>query len=241
MSCPGVGVSYYDESNVWPIVFQSIADRLPLKHVEWTNRVGVTQIIPEIAIDFYPQNDRRWIRTVENDDRETMHWYRDPFLHIYVVKCEEIDVYRNQVRPQLQKWLETMRQEQNEWLIVYVPIGTRTPVNQNTALSILRGTSSDNSVYKKIYDKIRTEFHQSKEGDRSFKVEMLHGGGTIAGAAPGQQQQHDSQWSQFLVLLRQGVMASFEHKSIFYEQQTRQLEAQVQFSRRLFHSILIKV
>ena len=139
-------------------------------------------------------------------------------------------MYRSTIRPKLRSWVDEMVGNANEWLILYVPIGTRAPITSGSGtLSLLRGTASDSTgakVYKKIYDKIRGEFYHKREGDRSFKVEMFDGA-NITGAAPGQQSQNDSQWTELLLRLRDGVMASFERKSIYYENEAKKLENQV--------------
>lgn len=241
-------VGYHDEGGSWPFVAASLSQRLPLRCIEWKNLVGATKFIDRLPLAFVAQ------RELELDSAAL------PLVCVYLVQCEDMDHYRASVKQRLGAWIERMNAAKVEWMVLYVPLGTRAKG---------RGASSSTSVYKKIFDKIRANFahrrpnlstagimmgasasltgansnssnnsssvgggssnSNSSSGsgfsasERICKIEIFEGN-SIAG---GQQQQHESQWSELLLRLRHCVMDAFQVKCYQYEEEVRVLDAKV--------------
>uniref|UniRef100_K3XA51 TRAPPC10/Trs130 N-terminal domain-containing protein n=1 Tax=Globisporangium ultimum (strain ATCC 200006 / CBS 805.95 / DAOM BR144) TaxID=431595 RepID=K3XA51_GLOUD len=225
---PELKVGYCDESGSWPFVAASLSQRLPLRCIEWKNLVGATKFIDRLPVTFVAQ-----------DDLDTL-----PLVCIYLVKCEDMELYKSSVKLRLSAWVDKMNAAKVEWMVLYVPLGTRA-----------KGRSSNTSVYKKIFDKIRADFahRRSSSGtssllsgsspgapssaslsgnssgsshasERICKIEILEGN-SVVGAAPGQHQQHESQWSELLLRLRHCIMDAFQSKCYQYEEEVRVLDA----------------
>ncbi|KAG3103462.1 hypothetical protein PI125_g13851 [Phytophthora idaei] len=211
---PGLRVGYTDEGGVWQFLAPSLSQRLPLRAIEWRNLVGVTKRIDQLPLHF----DEISVQNVKKDL---------PLACIYLVKCEDLDSYRSVVRPPLVAWVDAMTAAKVEWLVLYVPLGTRPKATGNVP----------NPVYRKIFDRLRADFAHRKGGpllggaigpasttsalqEKVCKIDTLEGTSVL-----GQQQQHESQWTELLLRLRHCVMDAFQTKCFQYEESLRVLDA----------------
>ncbi|KAK1934576.1 Trafficking protein particle complex subunit 10 [Phytophthora citrophthora] len=210
---PGLRVGYTDEGGVWQFLAPSLSQRLPLRAIEWRNLVGVTKRIDQLPLHFVEI-------AVENVEKDL------PLACVYLVKCEDLDSYKGVVRPPLVAWTDAMTAAKVEWLILYVPLGTRPKAAGNLP----------NPVYRKIFDRLRADFAHRKGGallsgaigpasanatlqERVCKIDTLEGTSYL-----GQQQQHESQWTELLLRLRNCVMDAFQTKCFQYEENLRALD-----------------
>lgn len=213
-------VGFHDEGGSWPFVAASLSQRLPLRNIEWRNLVGQTKAIDKLPITFVAQSEL-----------ETL-----PLVCLYLVKCEDLEHYRASAKARLAAWVERMNAAKVEWMVLYVPLGTRARASGSRH-------ANASSVYKKIFDKIRADFAHKRPsvsassssvasasaaspGERICKIEILEGN-SIAGAAPGQHQQHEAQWSELLLRLRHCILDAFQIKCSQYEDDVRVLDAKV--------------
>ncbi|KAI9913073.1 hypothetical protein PsorP6_005720 [Peronosclerospora sorghi] len=213
---PGLRVGYTDEGDVWQFLAPSLLQRLPLRAIEWRNLVGVTKRIEQLPLHFVEIS-------VENVEKEL------PLTCLYLVKCEDFDTYKNSVRLALTNWVEAMTAANVEWLVLYVPLGTRSKASGN----------APNPVYKKIFDRLRADFFVVKKAPTSLGAAMSSSSTSAAGLDKvckidvlegtsffGQQQQHESQWTDLVGRLRHCIMDAFEIKCFQYEEQLRVLDTQ---------------
>lgn len=135
---PGLRIGYHDEGGLWPFIFPSLTMRLPLRAIEWKNLVGVTQTIDRLPLHFVPDLGT-----------ESMA----PLVCINVIKCEEMDRYKSTIRPQIALWIDSMNAAKVDWMLLYVPLGTRGKAG---------GRTGNSNIYKKIFDKIRLDFSHKK-------------------------------------------------------------------------------
>uniref|UniRef100_A0AAV1TQP6 TRAPPC10/Trs130 N-terminal domain-containing protein n=1 Tax=Peronospora matthiolae TaxID=2874970 RepID=A0AAV1TQP6_9STRA len=210
---PGLRVGYADVGGVWQLLAPSFLQRLPLRAIEWRNLVGVTQRIDQLFLHFVEMS-------VKNVKKELF------LTCLYLVTCEDLDKYKSVVRPAVAAWIEAMTAAHIEWLVLYVPLGTR----PKTA-----GTDAPNPVYKKIYDRLRADFAQKKNGvlaaasassssllqERVCKLDALEGTSVVG----KRQQQHEAQWTEVLLRLRHCIMDAFQIKCFQYEDSLRALDA----------------
>ncbi|CAI5714058.1 unnamed protein product [Peronospora destructor] len=211
---PGLRVGYTDEGGVWQFLAPALSQRLPLRGIHWRNLVGVTKRINQLPLYFIEIS----VKIVKNEL---------PITCIYLVKCEDFDSYKHIVRPALATWVKAMTAAKVEWLILYVPLGTRPKAAGNRP----------NPIYRKIFDRLMTDFGSKKSSslgaiigsdinssviqERVCKIDTLEGISVV-----GQQQQHESQWTKLLVRLKDCIMGAFQIKCFQYEEKLRILDAQ---------------
>ncbi len=150
-------------------------------------------------------------------------------VYLFVVKCEDLESYKNTVKPALTTWVDRMNLHKNEWLVLYVPLGTQASTTASRGLSSFSQTFRDSSsnVYRKICDKMKSDFMGKNDKlDRICKIEVFEGT-TVQGAAPGQQQQHEAQWSELILKVKSCIMEAFDARCSEYEAQLRLLDAKV--------------
>jgi hypothetical protein len=107
------------------------------------------------------------------------------------------------------------------WLIVYFPLG-----NYST------------ESYAKVFAKISSDFYFDKSGDRTVMLtvpsednpvnassSMSFNLSTHGSSAMLQVQQSHNSFSDFLSKLREGIVASFQHRSALYDSDIRRLDA----------------
>ncbi|KAG6621945.1 putative trafficking protein particle complex subunit 10 [Phytophthora cinnamomi] len=215
---PGLRVGVADEGGVWQFVAPALAQRLPLRAIEWRNLVGVTKRIEQLPLHFL--------------ELRAGGAQEPPPTCVYLVKCEDLDAYRSAVRPPLAAWVDAMTAARVEWLVLYVPLGTRAKAAGN----------QPNAVYRKVFERLRADFAHPRRGgalligaasaaasassassaalqERVCKIETLEGASVL-----GQQQQHESQWTELLLRLRRCVMDAFQTRCFQYEERLRVLD-----------------
>ncbi|KAE9308028.1 hypothetical protein PF008_g21079 [Phytophthora fragariae] len=217
---PGLRVGVTDDGGVWQFVAPSLSQRLPLRAIEWRNLVGVTKRIEQLPLHFVAARSGE----------------EPPPTCVYLAKCEDLDAYRSAVRPPLAAWVDAMTAAKVEWLVLYVPLGTRAKAAGN----------QPNPVYRKIFERLRADFAHPRRGgallggaigpasassslslsqsstllERVCKIDTLEGTSVL-----GQQQQHESQWTELLLRLRRCVMDAFQTRCFQYEERLRVLDA----------------
>ncbi|KAJ0394660.1 hypothetical protein P43SY_007945 [Pythium insidiosum] len=150
LASPGLRVAYRDDGGVWPFVAPSLALRLPLRAIEWQNHVGATKRIDRLPLHFEPAAER---------DAEL------PLLSVFVIKCEETERYKTTLKPQIAQWIERMNAARVDWMLLYVPLGTR-------------AKAAGSNVYKKIFDKIKADFSHKKSASSGSSAGGGSGGGS---------------------------------------------------------------
>eukprot|EP00158_Paraphelidium_tribonemae_P008881 Partr_v1_DN28717_c1_g1_i2_m62817 putative trafficking protein particle complex len=168
----GVLVSYCDEFGIWPHLMEEFNSRLPMRNVEWkasalpafianasnySNRSRSGDIcIPELFLDLQKfSTDAPASRGVGEHNLRKF-----PYLHLYFVSCEDLDVYRAVIKKQIHEWVESISARRNqEWLIVYV---SKEAPSANPRF-LIRST---------VYDRIRNDFNIGKR-DRCVQLSLL--------------------------------------------------------------------
>lgn len=70
----------------------------------------------------------------------------------------EYETYKSQMRPRITQFISAMQKHGFEWLLVYVPLGTRGSKDLNKS----------RKVYKKVMDKLRSDYDLGT-------LDMIHG------------------------------------------------------------------
>jgi hypothetical protein len=65
------------------------------------------------------------LQCVNSEGLQKDELWRDAFSHVYVLRCEELDSYKNQVKGRLRAWVDEMNERGQQWLVLYMPMGAR--------------------------------------------------------------------------------------------------------------------
>jgi hypothetical protein len=53
------------------------------------------------------------------------NWFQAPLVYVYLLKCDDIDMYKAVAKVRLRAWVDLMTEKQCEWVILYLPVGTQ--------------------------------------------------------------------------------------------------------------------
>eukprot|EP01112_Ceratiomyxa_fruticulosa_P000641 TRINITY_DN1057_c0_g4_i1.p1 TRINITY_DN1057_c0_g4~~TRINITY_DN1057_c0_g4_i1.p1 ORF type:complete len:1237 (+),score=216.75 TRINITY_DN1057_c0_g4_i1:464-4174(+) len=203
-------VSYQDDFGVWKYVEGELRSHLPLRGLilrpsKHGNTPNQPRLIDQMDITLLPFDDERlqFSNTVAN-------FYRKPYLHLYIVHCDDSDCYKHLVKAKIKSWVQMMTEKQQEWLIVYVSLGHRRTLTDITT-----------KLQRTVYDKIRADFNPTgpsvpgvtSKRDRCCQLRLLD---------PQQEQDH---WDDFLMKMKEGISATVEQYISAYDEEIRKVEA----------------
>ena len=160
-------VAYYDSDGLWPLIEQGFYAHMPLQRCEWT--VPSTckgYILPPMTCAMTSFDDESLACA-----QIPVNWYRLPFAHILLVRCESIDEFRRRVRQTVRQWTDDMEARGLEWMVIYVPVCTRqgtlgsigSAVSSALAdltknrIQVAAGTTLSSRTYRRVFDQLRTE------------------------------------------------------------------------------------
>ncbi|KAF0688278.1 Aste57867_20148 [Aphanomyces stellatus] len=232
----GVCVNYEDHGGVWQFLYPSLSQRLPLRGIVWKNHLQTNKTIDRLHVNF--QHIPSGGGAADTGVLDT-----SGLVFLFVVKCEDMETYKTKIKPVLSAWVDRMTLHHNEWLVLYVPLGTQAtaaPASASRGLtSAFSQTFRDSSkVYRKIFERMKIDFaDKTVKMDRICKIEVLEGN-SVVGGVPGQQQQHESQWSEVLIKLKTCIMDAFDTRCAEYEEQLRHLDGKRALSGWDFSSFL---
>ncbi|EQC41077.1 hypothetical protein SDRG_02130 [Saprolegnia diclina VS20] len=227
----GVSVHFEDHGDVWQFVLPSLDERLPLRNIAWKNHLQVNKTIDRLYIHFHQVHTQAQL--LKQPSAMPTGVPPTGLVFLFVVKCEDLATYKTKIKPALSAWVDRMNLLKNEWLVLYVPLGTQATSSTTAATTVAsRGLSAfgtsfrdSSKVYRRIFEKLRADFGDKNDRlDRLCKIEVLEGN-TVVGAAPGQQPQHEAQWSELLLKLKTCIMEAFETRCCEYEEELRLLDA----------------
>jgi hypothetical protein len=58
-------------------------------------------------------------------DASPINWYKGAYSHLYILRCEDAETYKNTMRPRLRAWVEERTDQGHEWMILYMPLGAK--------------------------------------------------------------------------------------------------------------------
>ncbi|XP_063995803.1 trafficking protein particle complex subunit 10 [Diachasmimorpha longicaudata] len=144
-------ITYAGNEALFSTIKNNLLQAIPLESVEWRRSFGrpIKQIKLNASFEQFSRdglpNDKDW------------HLIKHPILHIYWSECSDLDVYKLNVKDDIDSWLKTLGQYGiQDWMIVIV----ETYDIKKTNKLIPRTT---------VLDKIRSDF-AAKHGDRCLSV-----------------------------------------------------------------------
>lgn len=151
----------------------------------------------------------------------SVNFHLQPYLHILVVKCEDPENYRNELKPIILSFLDDIFQARKlhanvgskwdlEWMIIYLPLGNRS----GGFLSL--STRSYSKVFDEIYNdisehSINTNLHIE---NHCFKLDMFD-----------PSIDHRPQWSGFIESLKGLMVSTMETRALRVSNICRSLDS----------------
>ncbi|KAI3466144.1 hypothetical protein Pfo_022807 [Paulownia fortunei] len=144
-----------DVSDLWPIVKKGFEERLPIKRAFLNNKTRNPVLVDELPVEFILTTDARLRSRFPQE--QSLFWFREPYATIVLVTCEDLDEFKNILKPRLKLIVQN---DEREWFIVFV---SKAPAHNDQATKMA----------KKVYAKLEVDF-SSKKRERCCKLDM-HG------------------------------------------------------------------
>ena len=108
-----------DEYGVWnTLVHQNLASSLPWKEVQFQTglqatepRITVKELTPYFIAFDSSSHRQSTTKSTFAPAIEELHLDRDPLVHLYCLKCEDIGIYKQIIKPRLQAWIELISKD----------------------------------------------------------------------------------------------------------------------------------
>ncbi|KAK0901785.1 hypothetical protein LTR57_019968 [Friedmanniomyces endolithicus] len=277
-----VTVEYHDPSGVFPLVSRDIATRLPLRSLNWQSPSRPLRQIRQLHLDFVPDQHTETslrpptqnadangptsfdiVRTGNDPRKDAVKERRHqipglktaPYLKLYILRCDDKDVYKAADRQRIREWLRENTQAEGkrganheafEWLILHVVIpGTvaasearwRESVKEPDELKErkrsnlkLPGKSS-----RTVFDRLRADFNDSgmNAQDRIAQIRLLKKDvspdllptPTVAETLGETPQERDLAWKDLMDKLKVLILGPFDARVRQYEADIAEQEA----------------
>ncbi|KAJ9078823.1 hypothetical protein DSO57_1002881 [Entomophthora muscae] len=109
-----IKVAYYDPFGLWPHVKNELQAFLPLQSLRFKLPQRPMHIASHLELNFVPFE-------MEFIKRTPADLFRDPMLYIFLMGSDNLDTYRQVVRPQASEWHKNVNSRKGaEWLIIQV-------------------------------------------------------------------------------------------------------------------------
>jgi len=235
--CP---ISYDDPSGLWGIFGEILSRHLPLRDVFVKSPVTGSKVcVPSLPLRFMPSSANLF-----KDTNHPFRWFLAPYVSVYVLSVSDVSAYKA-VKPAIKAWVDIRLRASAPWVILYVsPLSAAAEQNSSSA-SLL-------ATHSKIYDKLSSDFHAEKQGDRSVLL-LLHsspdpspptatpvgpapsGSASEAGHASATKKESSKESAAgscmsadiaaLMTLLREGLLASFSARAALYAAEIKAIDA----------------
>ena len=257
-------VTYSDPSGIYPSISDDLKNRFPLRQLNWNSSSRPLRSIPALNVELVSEDD--FSRASEHNNGEDSTSPREsaevaasrgrrhqipglrqsPYLKIYLLKCDDVESYRNVARKDLREWVAansapsqssaTLNKPDNhdayEWLIVHVihdTSGTATSAGRHDGDTGKRNTSrwSSRSSTISVTDKIRADFNGTSKTaiDRVVQITSWGSKEEPEGNAESKQSSLPG-WDDLLARMKASILASLDLRVGQYEEDIREKEMQ---------------
>ncbi|GFP78584.1 trafficking protein particle complex ii-specific subunit 130 homolog [Phtheirospermum japonicum] len=142
-----------DVSDLWPTVKKGFEERLPFKRAFLNNKTRNAVPVDELPAEFILTTDARLRSRFPQE--QSLFWFREPYATIVLVTCEDLDEFKNILKPRLKLIVQN---DEREWFIVFV---SKAPAHNDQATKMA----------KRVYAKIEVDF-SSKKRERCCKLDI---------------------------------------------------------------------
>ncbi|KAL0301144.1 UNVERIFIED_CONTAM: Trafficking protein particle complex II-specific subunit [Sesamum radiatum] len=146
---------FEDVSDLWPVVKKGFEERLPFKRAFLKHKTRNPVLVDELPAEFILTTDARLRSRFPQE--QSLFWFREPYATVVLVTCEDLDEFKNILKPRLKLIVQN---DEREWFIVFV---SKAPAHNDQATKMA----------KKVYARLEVDFN-SKKRERCCKLD-LHG------------------------------------------------------------------
>ncbi|CAK9206110.1 unnamed protein product [Sphagnum jensenii] len=151
-------VAIEDVNDLWSILKEPFEARVPFRKATLNNKARNPVTVEQLPVEYILTTDARLRTRIPTDQLPLPLWYRSPYATVVLITCDDLDEYKNILKPRLKALVQN---EDREWFIVFV---------------LKSVADSTNKLVRRVYSKLENEF-SSKRRERCCKLE-LHGGET---------------------------------------------------------------
>lgn len=226
-----------DPSGLFSEVQSVLSKRIPLKNLHWKSPSRPARSIESLNIDLVPSQPVADEKRPSNDVSSSPVLHRrhqipglrqTPYLKIYLLRCDDSEVYKTSSRKLLREWIKTHSVTQQasggsqdnhdafEWLILHVPQDNGAP-EKATSTSRWPGRGSTS-----VLEKVKADFNGSSRAaiDRVAQLCIPKGG-----KAQDPQELID-QLNDLVDKMKNAILTSFDLRVRQYEEEIREKGSQ---------------
>ncbi|KAI8923790.1 hypothetical protein BC831DRAFT_469279 [Entophlyctis helioformis] len=200
-------MTYAEDSGLWSSLASDFKARLPLRQLVWqspggsSRNTGAAQrIISSLDIDIKPYSSDLFPMYAPGGLSQN-----SLFMHIFFVGCEDLEYYKNNVRPKLKEWLEVVTNKKHqEWMIVHFLGGEAAKTRPASLFAMGGGT---------VFDKIKFDFSLKKDRCMQFRQ-------------TGNEVRDTECWNDLFDRVKEGFVSAITQQVAQQEEDTRRLEQQ---------------
>ncbi|KAH8698383.1 putative TMEM1 family protein [Talaromyces proteolyticus] len=235
-----VTVECTDPSGLFPEVQSILAKRLPLKNLHWKSPTRPARSIESLNVDLVvsqaveekrQSNDTTTTSSPAPLRRHQIPGLRQtPYLKIYLLRCDDNEVYKTSARKALRDWIKAHSASQQtsggagggqgnhdacEWLILHV---LQDGDNPDKVASKWPGRGSTS-----ILEKVKADFNGSSKPavDRVAQLRL-----TKEGQSPQDHSELVDQLNDFVDMIKNAILTSFDLRVAQYEEDIREKDSQ---------------
>lgn len=161
-------VTIQDLFGVWGSIEDRFRGRLPLDHLHWKSQNRPLRSISSLDLDLQPYEVVPEDKAIQDGDL-----LERPVLNIFVVKCDDVEIYRSHARQLIRDWYNTVVTKPNQqWLILHV-LATE-PAFGSAGPARSSGTKFL-GLKNSVFDKIRSDFNTSTKKDQCAQLRLGDG------------------------------------------------------------------
>ncbi|MBA0716558.1 hypothetical protein Golax_015378, partial [Gossypium laxum] len=142
-----------DVSDLWPAVRNNFEERLPFRRACLNNKTRNPVFLENLPAEFVLTTDARLRSRFPQE--QYLFWFREPYATLVLVTCEDLDEFKNIVKPRLKVFAQN---DEREWFIIFL---SKAHPNNDQATKMA----------KKVYAKFEADF-SSKKRERCCKFDI---------------------------------------------------------------------
>ncbi|KJE94103.1 hypothetical protein CAOG_08823 [Capsaspora owczarzaki ATCC 30864] len=196
-------VTYLDDAGLWPVLSRGFSSRLPLTNLTWQSGTSRRHRIAELDIQLQPFSSTASSAGKTADRMGALAADpASPFLHLFIVNCEDTDQYKAKVKQTIADWLESFKGSyKQEWLIIYATMPTSaTATKPKLQLSKLQ--------LRNVYDRIKSDFDE--KNNRCIQFRGTEGEAKLA-----------ESWDELFGKVQNCLMKAFDRRVVNLEDNLR--------------------
>ncbi|KAL1145834.1 hypothetical protein V6Z11_A11G326700 [Gossypium hirsutum] len=152
-ACAHLIIAVEDVSDLWPAVRNNFEERLPFKRACLNNKTRNPVFLENLPAEFVLTTDARLRSRFPQE--QYLFWFREPYATLVLVTCEDLDEFKNIVKPRLKVFAQN---DEREWFIIFL---SKVHPNNDQATKMA----------KKVYAKFEADF-SSKKRERCCKFDI---------------------------------------------------------------------